>query len=397
MVDKMMIKEQLPLKIEGIDGYLAKLISNSPSWLKDFRQRAWGEFTELGLPTVKEEEWKYSSLIDLSSKTHQIASHHKLSEEKQFNAYLDSADMNIVLVNGVLWGDLSTKRHIKGLTVKSFSDAAVHCAGEFKDTLIKLTSNDPKSLLYLNHALFLDGVFIKVEDNAVVEPLVHIIHLTSNIEQDTIVFPRSVIRVGVGAKVSILESHIGFTPNSYWSNALTDMYIAENAYVEYCKAEGEASHAVHTATTRIWQERSSQLEAFSFAHKAKFVRNNLTILLKGEGTNTFMNGLYAIDTKQHVDNHTLLDIQQPNCTSYQLYKGILKDSSRAVFNGKVFVHPVAQKTNAYQLNKHLLLGKEARVDTKPQLEIFADDVKCTHGATIGQLSDEEIFYLQSRC
>ena len=247
----MMIKEQLPLKIEGIDGYLAKLISNSPSWLKDFRQRAWGEFTELGLPTVKEEEWKYSSLIDLSSKTHQIASHHKLSEEKQFNAYLDSADMNIVLVNGVLWGDLSTKRHIKGLTVKSFSDAAVHCAGEFKDTLIKLTSNDPKSLLYLNHALFLDGVFIKVEDNAVVEPLVHIIHLTSNIEQDTIVFPRSVIRVGVGAKVSILESHIGFTPNSYWSNALTDMYIAENAYVEYCKAEGEASHAVHTAISYL--------------------------------------------------------------------------------------------------------------------------------------------------
>jgi Fe-S cluster assembly protein SufD len=110
-----------------------------------------------------------------------------------------------------------------------------------------------------------------------------------------------------------------------------------------------------------------------------------------------MNGFYAIDGTQHVDNHTLLDIQQPNCTSYQLYKGILKDASRAVFNGKIYVHPIAQKTNGYQLNKHLMLGKDARIDTKPQLEIFADDVKCTHGATIGQLSDEEIFYLQSRC
>jgi len=220
--------------------------------------------------------------------------------------------------------------------------------------------------------------------------------VTSNVEQDTVVFPRSIIHVGTGAKVSILESHIGFTANSYWSNALTDMRIGENAQVQYCKAEGESSHTVHTVTTRIWQERSSQLESFSFAHRAKLVRNNLTILLKGEGTNTIMNGLYAIDGLQHVDNHTLLDIQQPNCTSYQLYKGILNDAAHAVFNGKIYVHPIAQKTNAYQLNKHLLLGKESRVDTKPQLEIFADDVKCTHGATVGQLSDEEIFYLQSR-
>ena len=393
----MMAQEQLPLKIDGIDEYQTKLIHNSPGWLKDSRQRAAAQFTQLGLPTVKDEEWKYTSLAELSSKRLQIASHHKLTEEKQFHDYANSADINIVLVNGVWWSDLSTIKHLpQGISVKSFCDAAVHFPLELKETTSKLTANDSKSLLYLNQALFLDGIFVKIEDNAVIEPLVHIIHVTSNIEQDTVVFPRSIIHVGTGAKVSILESHIGFTANSYWSNALTDMRIGENAQVQYCKAEGESSHTVHTVTTRIWQERSSQLESFSFAHRAKLVRNNLTILLKGEGTNTIMNGLYAIDGLQHVDNHTLLDIQQPNCTSYQLYKGILNDAAHAVFNGKIYVHPIAQKTNAYQLNKHLLLGKESRVDTKPQLEIFADDVKCTHGATVGQLSDEEIFYLQSR-
>ena len=393
----MMTQEQLPIKIDGIDEYQTKIIANSPDWLKEIRQRSLGQFIELGLPTIKDEEWKYISLAELSSKKLQLASTHKLSEEKQFYDYVEKSDINVVLVNGVFWSNLSTKHLPKGITIHSLSEASAHFHQEIQETFNKLTSNDPKALVYLNQALFLDGVFIKVEANAVVDPLVHIIHVTSHVEQDTVLFPRSVIHVGAGAKVSILESYIGFTANSYWNNALTDIKIGPNANVQYCKADGEASHTIHTATTRIWQETASQLETFSFAHRAKLVRNNLSILLKGEGTNTIMNGFYAIDDHQQVDNHTLLDIQQPNCTSYQLYKGILNDASHVVFNGKIYVHPIAQKTNGYQLNKHLLLGKEARLDTKPQLEIFADDVKCTHGATIGQLNDEEIFYLQSRC
>jgi len=249
----------------------------------------------------------------------------------------------------------------------------------------------------MNQALFLDGVCIQVARNAVIEPLVHIIHVTSGIANDTIVFPRTYVSVGEAAQVNILESHISFEPVSYLSNAVTDMRIAANAVVGYCKAQAESHQAVHVGTTRIWQEKGSNLDSFAFNHGSAMTRNNLSILIKGEGTNTIMNGLYAIDGNQQVDNHTLLDIQHPNCTSYQLYKGLLNGKSRAIFNGKIYVHSEAQKTNAYQLNKHLLLGKEARVDTKPQLEIFADDVKCTHGATIGQLSQEEIFYLQSRC
>jgi len=393
-----MTQEQMPLRIEGLDEYQSKVIDRSPAWLKAFRQRAVAAFTQLGLPSVKEEEFKYTSLAELSSKRFQLPSHHKLLGDHKLHEYMDAGDINIVLVNGVIWGDLSNLKDLpKGLSIISFQEAAAHFPAEVEATVSKLSSNDPKSLLYLNHALFVDGVFVKIDDGAVIEPLVHIIHVTSAVEDNTVLFPRSLIHIGNAAQASIMESHIGFGNGPYWTNAVSDMRVGADANVQYCKVESESPQAVHTGITRIWQEKGSSLDSFTFAHRAHLVRNNLAILLKGEGANTIMNGFYALDGNQHVDNHTLLDIQQPNCTSYQLYKGILNDSSRAVFNGKIHVHPIAQKTNGYQLNKHLLLGKDARIDTKPELEIFADDVKCTHGATIGQLNDDELFYLQSRC
>ncbi len=390
--------QQLPLNIEGLEQYQSKLESASGAWLKAFRQKAFDQWSAIGMPTLKDEEWKYLSLADLVNRRFQIATHHKLIEDKQFENYRDKGDINIVLVNGVLWGELSDLKHLPaGLTVSSLDAALAHNNAEIQDTITKLVPNDTKAFLWMNQALFLDGVCVQVAKNAVIEPVVHIIHVTSGIAPETIVFPRTFISVGEAAQVNILESHICFEPVSYLSNAVTDMRIASNAVVAYCKAQAEAHQAVHVGTTRIWQEKGSSLDSFSFNHGGLLTRNNLSILIKGEGTHTIMNGLYGLNGNQQVDNHTLLDIQHPNCTSYQLYKGLLNDKSRAIFNGKIYVHAVAQKTNAYQLNKHLLLGKEARVDTKPQLEIFADDVKCTHGATIGQLSQEEIFYLQSRC
>jgi len=393
-----MTEQDLPLKIEGLEQYQTKIEKASGAWGKVFRQKSFNQWSESQMPTAKDEEWKYMSLADVVNRRFQLATRHQLIESRQFENYRDKADINIVLINGVLWGELSDLKHLpQGLLVSSLNDSLVHGNSEIQDTISKLTPNDNKSFLWMNQALFLDGVFIQVAKNAVIEPLVHIIHVTSGVEANTIVFPRSFISIGESAQVDILESHISFEPVAYLSNAVTDMRIASNAVVGYCKVQAESHQAVHIGTTRIWQETASSLDSFSFNHGGIMTRNNLSILIKGEGTNTIMNGLYGIDGNQLVDNHTLLDIQHPNCTSYQLYKGLLNGASRAVFNGKIYVHSQAQKTNAYQLNKHLLLGKDARVDTKPQLEIFADDVKCTHGATIGQLSQEEIFYMQSRC
>jgi Fe-S cluster assembly protein SufD len=394
----MMTQEQLPLNIEGLEQYQSKLENTSGAWLKAFRQKSFDQWAETRIPTPKDEEWKYLSLSDVVNRRFQIATHHQLIEDRQFENYRDKSDINIVLVNGVLWGALSDLKHLPlGLMVSSLNAALAHNNTGIQDTISKCTTNDTKAFLWMNQALFLDGVFIQVAKNAVIEPLVHIIHVTSGIAPETIVFPRAFISVEEAAQVNILESHICFEPVPYLSNAVTDMTIASNAVVGYCKAQAESHQAVHIGTTRIWQEKASSLDSFSFNHGGALTRNNLSVFIEGEGTNTIMNGLYGLDGNQLVDNHTLLDILHPNCTSYQLYKGLLNGKSRAIFNGKIYVHAVAQKTNAYQLNKHLLLGKEARVDTKPQLEIFADDVKCTHGATIGQLSQEEIFYLQSRC
>jgi Fe-S cluster assembly protein SufD len=393
----MMTQQQLPLNIEGLELYQSKLENTSGAWTKAFRRKSFDQWAQTAMPTLKDEEWKYTSLADVVNRRFQTPKHHRLIEDGPFEDYRDKRDINIVLVNGVWWGELSDLKHLPhGLTVSSLNEAPAHTHTEIQDTISTFTPNDTKAFLWMNQALFLDGVFIQVAKNAVIGPLVHIIHVTSGIEPDTIVFPRSFISVGEGAQVDILESHIGFGSVSYLSDAVTDMKIASKARVEYCKAQVESHQAVHIGSTRIWQEEGSSLGSFSFNHGGELTRNNLSILLKGEGTNTIMNGLYGIDGNQLVDNHTLLDIQQPNCTGHQFYKGLLNGKSRAIFNGKIYVHAMAQKTNAYQLNKHLLLGSQARVDTKPQLEIFADDVKCTHGATIGQLAPEEIFYLQSR-
>jgi len=394
----MMTQQDLPLNIEGLEQYQSQLDNASGTWLKGFRQKSFNQWLELGMPTVKDEEWKYTSLAEVVNRRFQIAGQQQLKDTKALKAYLSQTDINIVSVNGVLSTELSDLKKLpQGLTVSSLNEALAGNDREIQETMAKLTPNDTKAFLFMNQALFLDGVMLKVAPKAVVEPVVHIIHVTHATTADSIVFPRTFITVGEAAQVSILESHISFDAVSYLSNAVTEMRMAPHALVGYCKAQAEAPQAVHIGTTRIWQEGASTLDSFSFNHGGILTRNNLSILIKGEGTHTIMNGLYGIDGTQHVDNHTLLDIQHPNCTSYQLYKGLLNDSARAIFNGKIYVHSQAQKTNAYQLNKHLLLGKQARVDTKPQLEIFADDVKCTHGATIGQLSQEEIFYLQSRC
>jgi Fe-S cluster assembly protein SufD len=177
---------------------------------------------------------------------------------------------------------------------------------------------------------------------------------------------------------------------------LTDIYLAPNAVCRYNQVQRESLKATHINATRVWQERDAVFDGFSLTVGGAVTRHNLDIIINGEGGQATLNGLYSVRERQHVDNHTSVDHRFPNGTSNQLYKGILNDQARAVFNGKIFVRPIAQLTNSYQLNKNLILGKDCRVDTKPQLEISADDVKCTHGATVGQLNDEEIFYLRTR-
>jgi Fe-S cluster assembly protein SufD len=352
----------------------------------------------LGIPTVKDEEWKYTNLAALGKYTLDVVKGGVLAERDALESYYDRSETNIVFVNGTLSRELSDLDSAPdGITITPIQDAVAGNDPRIEKLLTKYDNADKTAFIALNEALS-NGIFIHVKEKTVTPKLIHVIHVTGCDQKNTASMPRSVIAMERSSEATVLESHIAFNDKvTYFSNALTDIFLEENAVLHYCKSQKESMKAFHVGQTRVWQERNSNFDGFSFMAGSALTRNDLNVVLNGEGANANLNALYSAYNDQHVDNHTSVDHQVPNCTSNQLYKGILNDAARAVFNGKIFVRPIAQKTNSYQLNKNLLLGKNCRVDTKPQLEIYADDVKCTHGATIGQLDEDEMFYLQTRC
>jgi len=385
--------------IQGLEEITQSLEDGkTPQWFNQLRRQGLSQFTELGIPTVKDEEWKYTNLAALAKHTFKVAEEQKPDKPDLWKDYCHDGDINIVLVNGVFSKELSALGRIpQGVTVSTLKEAVSNNEPETRELLEKYDINDKTAFVALNEAFNSNGTYIRIGKNCVSPDLIHIVHLTSPGHKKTAAMPRTLIALEQSGEATVLESYVASNDKAtYFSNALTDIFLDENATLHYCKSQKESLKAFHIGRTRVWQECNSSFDGFSFMAGAALTRNDLNVVLDGEGASTVINALYSLSHDQHVDNHTSVDHRVPNCTSSQLYKGILNDASRAVFNGKVFVRSVAQQTNSYQLNKNLLLGKNCRVDTKPQLEIFADDVKCTHGATIGQLDEDELFYLQTR-
>lgn len=368
----------------------------SPAWFKDFRAASLERFTQNGIPTTKDEEWKYTNVAALAEKSFTVLENGALVASDELSAYLSKDEIRLVFVNGHYSPELSSPKTPEGLTITALKDALAKNEADIKPVLEKFKDME-NSFAALNTTLLSDGAFIRVDANKHITPLIHIVHVASAAKGSALFLPRTVLSVGKSAQASIIESHVAFDDKLvYFANACSDIYLDENATLHYAKAQKESLKAVHVGNTRVWQETNSNLLSISVVCGAGLTRNNIDIILNGEGINSTLDGLYSTYEHMHVDNHTSVDHRFPNCQSNQLYKGILNEKSRAVFNGKIFVRDIAQKTNSYQLNKNLLLGRDCRVDTKPQLEIFADDVKCTHGATIGQLNEDELFYLQTR-
>ncbi len=388
--------EKIRPLISGLENLDKTIAIQSTGWLKEFRLKNLSRFQGLPFPTVKDEEWKYTSIEPILRENYRLASGAQLTDRSLLDKITSGEECAFVFVDGVFSSELSNIKGLpKGVVLSTISDAAVNYKADIENIYKKYDPDTEAKFTALNLAAAGNGAFVKVSDKAVFEKLIHIVHITT--QGRTAVLPQSIITIGKSSEASVLETYIGFDNTLvYFTNALTDIYIAENATLHYHKAQSESLKAFHIGTTRVWQETNSNFEGFSFMVGAGIARNNLDIALTGEGINSRLNGLYCTNGTQLADNHSVVDHRQPNCTSNQLYKGVLNGASRAVFNGKIFVKPIAQKTNSYQLNKNLLLGKDARIDTKPQLEIGANDVKCTHGATIGQLNEDEIFYLQSR-
>ncbi len=404
-------------QLDALTGPLKK--EKSPDWLARLREEGLVRFRTLGIPTVKDEEWKYTNLSALAGHRYKLSAKSVLSPAQRkdvLKRYCGKEDMNIVFVNGALDKELSSLAKIPpplgeeslpaaGVEISMLRDALLKDAAALKEIWAHYAPQKDPAFVALNKAFTQEGIYIHVKDKIIANQLIHILHVTqadgsadgSAIGGAIAMFPHTVIRLGKSSEASVLETHVGLNDeNIYLADPLTDVLLEENATLHYSKAQKESLKAYHVGTTRVWQTRDSTFNGFSLAAGASITRNNLDIVINGEGAAAFLNGLYSVYKDQHVDNHTSVDHRAPNATSNQLYKGVLNDAARAVFNGKIFVQSIAQQTNSYQLNKNLLLGKECRVDTKPQLEIFADDVKCTHGATIGQFNEDEIFYLQAR-
>lgn len=363
--------------------------------IADLRANAMDAFRQSGIPTTRHEEWKYTNVKALTERFNRFGngSLSGMVASKHIEQFLLAGKSVCLLVfeNGVFNEALSSTAP-EGLVVQnlatSMQDAAV------KQYLGKIASSNTDAFVAINTAFMRDGVFIHVPAKAQGSKPIHILYINTSAEA---VVTRNLVVAEPSSSVEIIESYhsLDDSQEGFTSN-VTEVVVKQNANVTWVKAQLENNRTSQISFTQVEQEQDSRFSSSVMTLGGKLTRNNLHIRLDGTNCNAHMYGLYLLDGHQLCDNHTLVDHAMPHCESNELYKGILNDSSSGVFNGKIFVRQDAQKTNAYQSNKNILLSDDAQMNTKPQLEIFADDVKCSHGTTTGQIDEEALFYLRAR-
>ena len=375
--------------------------SNGSSVLTPVEQTAFNAFNELGIPTVKHEEWRYTRIGSLFNKEYNFA------PDKPANSLLQKdlacvrlpgyeTANEIVFVNGIFSPTLSTIRS-GSLQVLSLEEASKsEYSGIVSEHLGHSNHYVKDGIHALNTAFLQEGIFLHVKKGKVVEHPVYLYHIIDARSGNILSQPRTLIYIGEAAQVDFAETYATLGLSESFTNEVTEIVVEKEAVVEYYKIQNDVSSSNQVNTTHFRQIGKSHVHTVNISLNGGIIRNNLNIALEAAHCETNLHGLYFLKGQTHVDNHTVVDNVKPNCLSNELYKGVIDDSATAVFNGKIYVQPYAQKTNAFQSNKNILLSDTATVNTKPQLEIFADDVKCSHGCTVGQLDEEGLFYLRSR-
>jgi len=365
----------------------------------EIRSEAIKNFEEKGFPSKKEEAWKYTSLNSLQKVDFSIfPKQENTLEYKDIKKYfLHEIDTyKIVFVDGVYSSYLSETTH-DGVDVCLMSSAFTKpMFRQVIDVYFNQVASKDESLTTLNTAFCKEGAYIYIPKNKMPKKPIQILHLATGNEAALMLQPRNLVVVEENAEVQIIERHQSLTENEVFTNSVTEIFAAKDANVDYYKVQNDANTASLVDNTYISQKDNSVVRVHTFSFGGKLIRNNLNFYQNGERIDSTLKGVTILGEKQHVDHHTLVHHAQPNCESHQDYKGIFGEKSTGVFNGKIIVDKIAQKTNAFQQNNNILISDKATINTKPQLEIFADDVKCSHGCTIGQLDDEALFYLRSR-
>ena len=371
---------------------------NEQNGLGVIRQKAFDALNTMGIPTTRHEEWKYTRIGSFFNKEYKYHSAGAFSAADLAPVRLPAYEQanELFYINGHYSPELSVIRS-KGLTVQSLQEASKNEYKEIVSKHLGHSSNYLKDgIMALSTAFVQDGVFVHIKKGQIVEHPIYIYNITDARQANVLAQPRTLVYVGENAQVKFVETFNTLGTQESFTNRVIEIVVEKDAITEYYKLQTDASHASQVATTHIQQIGKCVTHTVTVSLNEGLVRNNLNIVLDEEYCEAHLYGIYLQQGQSHIDNHTIVDHAKPHCESNELYKGMLDNQSTGVFNGKIFVRKDAQKTNAYQSNKNVLLSEGASVNTKPQLEIFADDVKCSHGCTIGRLDEESMFYLRSR-
>lgn len=393
-------------KQNGYEAAFRALIAgrgSEPSWLRRAREEAFQHFERVGFPTVREEDWKYTNAAPIARTAFTPAVHvpaHSLNGNLSRFTFAEARDSRLVFVNGIFQRELSSISELPaGVVLADFAEVLKQPEHEALLTEHFKRSHEGNSSGFaaLNAALFSSGALVLIPRGVEVSAPIHLLFISQSTNGDALAsFPRVLVLAEENSSATIVESYVGATEERYFTDVVVDVTVKPGARVNHYRIQRESADAFHIATTTATTGRDSAYETTNMNLGGLLSRHDIAVTFEDEGSHCAVDGLYLIGADQHTDTHSVIDHRHARCTSRQLYKGVLDGKSHAVFNGKVFVRHGAQQTDAQQTNKNLLLSEEARVDTKPQLEIFADDVKCAHGAAVGQLSEDEIFYLESR-
>lgn len=382
-----MVSSAAVMENQFTEKFKQSLARTENAWLRNLREEAFGFFAENGFPNVKNEEWKYTNVAPIAKA--EFAGGTSVTDVAAAGRYPESANSRLVFIDGALNKELSTYPAV------SFAEALADekFAGLLKKNLGENADLAKNGFVALNTAFIEDGVFIHIPKNVKVETPIHFLFISTDGAAN---FPRVLICAERGSNSTVIESYESHSGSQAFTNSVVEIVLEDDAQLIHYRVQKENPESFHIGTTATTLGHGSVYDSTNINLGAAISRHDTSVKFTAEGGECFVDGLYMLNGSQHHDTHSVIDHTVPNCLSHQTYKGVLSDKSHAVFNGKVFVREDAHGTDAQQSNKNLLLSNEARVDTKPQLEIFNDDVKCSHGATVGQLEEEELFYLLTR-
>ena len=373
--------------------------SQAPTWLQDLRTTAIARFESLGFPNMKQEAWRFTSVAPIADGSFELAKPPArvptLDEIRPF--LLLEAGPRLVFVDGFFQRSLSTPL-LDG--VASLADVVSSRQDLVQRHLGKYAATQDRPFSALNTAFVNDGAFVHVPAKAAIAEPIQLLFLASGGggggDKPVVAHPRNLVVLEREARASVVETYASLQPGAYWTNGVTEIVAAEGARVDYHRVQRESPKAYHVATTQTHQDRDSVVNVHTVAFGSVLARHDISAVMAGPGGTLILNGLYLLDGAQHADHHTTIDHAADHCESHEYFNGVLDGKSRGVFTGRIVVRPGAQKTDSKQTNNNLLLSTEAHADSQPQLEIYADDVKCTHGSTVGPLDPRALFYLESR-